>query len=602
MLSLFASLALSSVVVGPLAPGPATPTTQDHDRRGSPFDGLRWSGEEPEVLVEGTWYRPLAIDGVAVADILEFCGRRWPNRTRKRFGEDLVEAMVLMEQPPGATVTLELERLDDGSSVTLEGVAMSEAKRDAIRDASNSRILRPPAPAAVSREDALRDLDEFRGRLEDQFAYLERKGIDLASELEAIRARLDEHVSVADLTAALHELLMAFGDGHASVRSAHEERVELHPPFLLAEAGGGIVALRPDRTSLVHPDRPFVRAIDGRPVDDWIDALRPTIPAGSPQSVRFRALRALRALDVARDRLGVSRTPVVELSLGTSPANDDVREMALVLVESRPTYGDWPRTASRLLEADEARGVAGGVGYLRLPEMDDDLVPELRRWMDAFRDTGGLVVDVRGNGGGRRGLLLALAGYLVDPDAPPIVGNVAAYRASERFDDDHLGGSRHLYRAEDAHWNDAQRSAIAAFAPNFEPEWPLPEGFSEWHYLLLGPTGHPDEYRYPSPVVVLCDAGCFSATDIFLGALERLPQVSLVGKASSGGSARSQSFRLPKTGIEVRCASMASFRPDGRLYDGRGVEVDVEVDPAPGDLLLGGGDAQLDAALELLAR
>lgn len=97
---------------------------------------------------------------------------------------------------------------------------------------------------------------------------------------------------------------------------------------------------------------------------------------------------------------------------------------------------------------------------------------------------------------------------------------------------------------------------------------------------------------------MLADLGCFSVTDIFLGALELLPRVTLVGAASSGGSARSQSFRLPKTGMEVCCASMASFRPDGRLYDGRGIEVDVEVLLAPGDFLRAGGDAQLKAALE----
>ena len=93
------------------------------------------------------------------------------------------------------------------------------------------------------------------------------------------------------------------------------------------------------------------------------------------------------------------------------------------------------------------------------------------------------------------------------------------------------------------------------------------------------------------------DSGCFSATDIFLGALEILPRVTLVGTASSGGSARSQSFRLPKTGIEVRCASMASFRPDGRLYDGRGIEVDIEIPASPIDFLINRNDAQLKAAL-----
>ena len=45
---------------------------------------------------------------------------------------------------------------------------------------------------------------------------------------------------------------------------------------------------------------------------------------------------------------------------------------------------------------------------------------------------------------------------------------------------------------------------------------------------------------------------------------------------------------------------MASFRPDGRLYDGRGVEVDVEVELEPEYFIAGGDDAVLNAALEHL--
>jgi C-terminal processing protease CtpA/Prc len=43
---------------------------------------------------------------------------------------------------------------------------------------------------------------------------------------------------------------------------------------------------------------------------------------------------------------------------------------------------------------------------------------------------------------------------------------------------------------------------------------------------------------------------------------------------------------------------MASFRPDGRMYDGRGVEVDIEVNPVPQDYIIRGSDTLLDAAIE----
>jgi hypothetical protein len=69
-----------------------------------------------------------------------------------------------------------------------------------------------------------------------------------------------------------------------------------------------------------------------------------------------------------------------------------------------------------------------------------------------------------------------------------------------------------------------------------------------------------------------------------------------MGTPSAGGSARAQGFMLPNSRIEVRCASMVSYRPDGRLYDTRGIEVDIEIRPAPADLVVGGADRVLDAA------
>ena len=47
---------------------------------------------------------------------------------------------------------------------------------------------------------------------------------------------------------------------------------------------------------------------------------------------------------------------------------------------------------------------------------------------------------------------------------------------------------------------------------------------------------------------------------------------------------------------------MASFQPSGQLYDGNGVAVDIEVHREPEDLVEGGQDAQLQAAVKWLAK
>ena len=182
----------------------------------------------------------------------------------------------------------------------------------------------------------------------------------------------------------------------------------------------------------------------------------------------------------------------------------------LSMTPSRPIYGEWPMGRCDILDSD--------IGYLRIEQMDDRLIDRINGCMDEFRDTRGLIVDVRGNGGGTRLPLIVLAGYLTGPDEKPWVGNVGRYRTSDRFGRDHLD-ARYMYRADDSRWSSDQRDVIQDLAEDFEPEWDRAEGFSEWHYLVLGRTSSDEEFFYDKPVVILSDANCFSATDIFLGVL-----------------------------------------------------------------------------------
>ena len=570
--------------------------------KSSPFEAVRWNDDAPEVKVGGVWYRPVAIEGIDVEEILTFCTKKYGSRDKKRFGEDLPPAIKAMGHPPLPNrVELRLIRLDDGEDVTLHDVPSTIENRRAILLYNRSNgIGNPPRSSRTSRpskkwityDEAVADLVELQDRLDDQFAYRHLRDVDLEVEIARIQLAMDGRVDVEQLTGQLRKLMMRFGDGHAGVRSEFESRPPRYTPFLLGEVDGGIVAFTPDRSRLLEAYRPYLLAIDGVPMDELIDTMRPVITDGSPQLIRARALRELRTLDLVPNMRRTTRNyNTITCTMGDSPEDPDPVELKFSFTDDRPIYGDWPRRSSGLLE--------GNLGYLRIEAMDDELVPGIRQAMDEFRNTDGLIVDVRGNGGGTRLPLITLAGYLLGPDESPWVANVARYRLSDRFGEGHLE-ARYMHRADDARWTDAQRRAITELAADFEPEWDRPDGFSPWHYLVLDRTGADGEYFYDRPVVILSDANCFSATDIFLGAFSGRPRITLMGSASGGGSARSQRFELPNSGIQVRCASMASFRPDGRLYDGRGIEVDIEVPLQPADHLLGGHDTVLDAAIEHL--
>jgi len=126
----------------------------------------------------------------------------------------------------------------------------------------------------------------------------------------------------------------------------------------------------------------------------------------------------------------------------------------------------------------------------------------------------------------------------------------------------------------------------------------LPDGlFSPWHIMLLGHSGSSYQYHYTKPVAVLSNAASFSATDGFLSAFADLPHVALIGQPSSGGSGAPQRFELPNSGIQIALSSMASFRPNGKLYDGNGIDVDINIMPAVSDFL-GKTDAALRRATE----
>jgi hypothetical protein len=563
--------------------------------KASPFEQVRWVDDAPEVLIDSTWYAPITIEGVQVTDILAFCSTRWPGMMKKRFGEDLPEAMMLMGHRAPRRVDLELKRLSDGETVTLQDVLMSERNRRAIWEANkrSERTARSTdrGPRHITRDQALADITEFERGLDGRFAYRSWRGIDLTSRLDALRSSLDEKVDVNDFARSLNAIMATFGDGHAFVRSPSENRPSTYPPFLVEWTGSGFIALRPDRSGFLDDAHPYIMEIDGITIEEWLETVRPQVVDGSPQLIRARSIRDLRDLEGLRKTRGLPASDSLTCRLAMTPDGGSPIDERVAMTPSRPIYGDWPRTRSRILP--------GNIGYLRIESMDPRLIPGIRESMALFRDTDGLIIDVRGNGGGSRAPLIALAGYLKAPEDDPWVGNVARYRLNDDFDRDHLD-ARFMYRADDSNWTDEQRAVIDAFATDFEPEWEPGSGFSAWHYLLLDNTGDLSEYFYDKPVVILSGPNCFSATDIFLGALSGRPRITTMGRASGGGSARSQGFRLPASGAEVRCASMASFRPDGRLYDGRGIEVDVEVDPAPEFFTTGGDDAQLDAAVRYI--
>ncbi len=447
---------------------------------------------------------------------------------------------------------------------------------------------RTPNTRKMSPQVALEVLDAFEQALAKKWAYYKFRDAGYREAITALRKSVREGADLQRLPVELQKVLCRGVDGHSGV--SRLSRPSGFLPFLIEPVGDRYVAFKADRSGFLAPGYPYVTKLDGLDIGRWVEAASALVPNGSPQFVRRNALRDLRYLRYVRGELGVKDRPRVSVELSKSTKRTKKIELP-VSNAAFPNYGVWPRGSSRLVKKN--------IGYLRLSKMDSAAAQHVVEWMQRFRKTDGVIVDVRDNGGGTREALRVLFSYLCTNRDGPRVVNCAAYRKHRDRGEDHLA-VRYMHRANYSGWSRQERAAIKSFRKRFKPEWSLPkDDFSEWHYLVLGKLDLDGVYHYDKPVVVLMNSKCFSATDIFLAGLTGWRGVTLLGTPSGGGSARSETVRLGPSGLTLRIASMASFQADGHLFDGRGVEPDLLVEPVP-EYFLGQRDNQLERAIEVI--
>ncbi|MFK7743135.1 MAG: S41 family peptidase [Planctomycetota bacterium] len=560
----------------------------------SPFRGMRQVQQGIEVQVlDNTWFELQSVAGVDTKTLLRDAkrlarkGDDW-----KRITEDLPALLTAMDVDWQRNVDVVVRDLASGKLRTFEDVEMTGANRRRVKNQSRDR--RPGRSTPIEASAVRADLARLQTLLSERFAYRDLRGVDVATEIDnAAKALVGDAVAPESFVAEVDAVLRKFGDGHSRLVGARGPRNKHWLPFLVQAVDGGHAAFHGDRSGLLDREHPFVLAIDGVPIERWLAASQTFATLGSATMQAKDSERGLRKLSMLRRELGLADSPAVVVQLGAGKAGSTKRELELPVARKGARYGAWPRQETGLL-AD------GNVGYLRIASMTDspEFLDHLDQSMVEFRETKGIVIDVRGNGGGSRDILRRLAPYFLPADGTPVVGNAAAYL----LDPDKAASpedlaSRFLYGADWQGWQGRERTAIGKFLKGFRPSWKLPVGkFSPWYFLVLDRRNNPNAYRYEGKVVVLIDRACFSATDIFAGAMQAIPGVTLMGESTGGGSGRAQRYRLPNSGVRLQLSTMASFRPDGTLFEGNGVTPDTAVAMQPGDLV-GSSDTVLDAAL-----
>ncbi len=121
-----------NTLVREYAPESRKPVTEHGYAKVAPYTGVRWQNERPIVQVNGRWFLLASIDDIPIDRIVEFAQRRFGEKARKRFAEDLVELLAIMGHQPQWEVTLGVETSD--GQITHLKVVMTEENRSRVRD------------------------------------------------------------------------------------------------------------------------------------------------------------------------------------------------------------------------------------------------------------------------------------------------------------------------------------------------------------------------------------------------------------------------------------------------------------------------------------
>ena len=436
-------------------------------------------------------------------------------------------------------------------------------------------LLSPASPAQTpltpaQREENVRQLVDVVRRT---YAYVEDKRQSFGVDLDAIQAdalkRLGTIKSDAEFHDLLKEMTASLKDGHCEVYAWHLQAPRPRAwPFVLKDVKEGVLVADVDprlakEASIRRGD--LLREVNGRPIEDWVAAAMRKASASSEGGRRLMALERMTATADERLSAVVERPAVGPVTVSVPTLPHLSRPMA------RPV--DYQRLTPE-------------VGYLRIRRfVPDTKVKEedevaLKRFRDAinqafasFAGTKALVLDLRGNGGGRDLLGTHLTSHLLP-------GGFVYYSTQTRRSPDLklVPGFGHL--SETDGWE-------------LKQSWRPHDSTHELH------RGKP----YPGRVVTIIDEGCFSTTDCVLACLRDLhPDFRTVGRPAQGGSGGPTVIAtLPHSRASVQVCVMKVWSPKGRLIEGNGARPDVPIQWTRDDVL-SGRDPDFDAALREATR
>lgn len=378
-------------------------------------------------------------------------------------------------------------------------------------------------------------------------------GVDWQKVRERYRPLVEQATTMDAARRAMNDAIATLGQSHFGIIPAEAYEAVSNP------TGDGATRASGEGTTGIEPI-----VLDGKVVVRRVSAGSPADRAGVRagwvvQSVRGREVapvlqkvdaefagKALRATALQRTAETLLSGPVgTSASMELLNANDATVQLDLEFVtrdERKASFGHLPPMPLRL----ETRRLEGNVGYILLTLWMDPgrVLPEVRKAIDSFADTRGIIIDLRGNPGGLGAMAMGVGNYFIT-------------------------GSQHKLGTM------IQRDTRLNFVLNPQPT------------------------AYAGPLVVLVDERSMSTSEIFAGGMKDIGRARIIGAATPGAALPSVIVRLPN-GDALQYAFANYVSTGGEVLEGKGVTPHeaVALDRAG---LLAGRDAVIEAALAWIA-
>jgi carboxyl-terminal processing protease len=403
----------------------------------------------------------------------------------------------------------------------------------------------PEAVPVPSKDDSWRQaaLDAVWHTINDRYYDPGLNGVDW----QAARARHAPLLAAAsdeDYWDALDKMAGELKDSHTRVESPRQKQQRLEREshslgigFLELDGELVLTSVHPDSDANYAGARPGMRIkrIDGRPA---LEAYRELVATSRDTSTPWARTRgALRKIS--------SGTPGSKLTM--TFLRSDGSEIAATLARRR--FSTAPTMSHRTLPS--------GFGYVRFSGFDEALRGRVLAAVDSLKDTPGLILDLRNNGGGS--------------------GAFAAALLSKFFEQDQKG-MKVLTRTG---------KPVSLFFVDLIKNDPVLKGSGR--------------AAYTRPLVILVNEGSASASEVVSATAQDLGRAAVIGERTCGCLLGFLGYADLPGGGQLAYSEIGYITSKGRRIEGAGVVPDVEVKLGVEDYLLN-RDRALEAAEAFLGR